>query len=75
MRETFGTNPATSATPYNDKHLSFTGSDGGTNGEKFSNLSTHSNLSGHADLINDNYCPGNCNFQLPVEHIDIWILN
>jgi hypothetical protein len=51
MRETFGTNPATSATPYNNKHLSFTSSDGGTNGENFPNLQELQNISGIYSMI------------------------
>lgn len=51
MRETFGTNPATATTPHNDKHLSFTGSVGGTNGENFPNLQDLQNISGIYSMV------------------------
>lgn len=51
MRETFGTNPATSTIPYNEKHLSFTGGDGGTNGENFPNLPELQNISGIYSMV------------------------
>jgi hypothetical protein len=87
MRATFGTSNPNDGFPDNQNHISFTGQEGGKNGENYPTLAaglkgiymlvmpTGSNLSGHADVINNNYCPGNCNFQLPVEHIDIWVLN
>jgi hypothetical protein len=87
MRATFGTSNPNDGFPDNQNHISFTGQEGGNNGENYPTLAaglkgtymlvmpTGSNLSGHADVINNNYCPGNCNFQLPVEHIDIWVLN
>jgi hypothetical protein len=65
MRETFGTNPATSATPYNDKHLSFTGSDGGTNGENFPNLPALQNISGIYSMVtveNTNEASGHADY-------------
>jgi hypothetical protein len=96
MRETFGTNPASSANPYNANHLSLTGIQGGTNGVNFPDLlkgkkaiysmittnqySTSTRVSGHADLLftdsNDfGNCAFGCFFNLPIERIDIWILN
>jgi hypothetical protein len=91
MRETFGTNPATSTTPLNNNHYNFTATQGGTNGENFPDLvnglkgifsmvSTNPNwASGHADLIEDGICVSGCHFQdippAPIDYIDIWVLN
>jgi hypothetical protein len=90
MRETFGTNPLTNSTPYNNSHHHFSANDGGVNGENFPNLvnglkgifsmvSTNPNwASGHADLIEDGICVFGCHFQdvppAPIDYIDIWIL-
>ncbi|WP_396179772.1 T6SS effector amidase Tae4 family protein [Flavobacterium sp.] len=87
MRATFGTSNPNDGYANNPSHISLTGQQGGTNGQNYPSLTaglkgiymlvmpTGSNLSGHADVIYNNYCPGNCNFQLPVEHIDIWVLD
>ena len=90
MRETFGTNPSTTTTPYNSSHHHFTANDGGVNGENFPDLvsglkgifsmvSTNPNwASGHADLIEDGMCVFGCYFQdvppAPIDYIDIWVL-
>lgn len=90
MRETFGTNPETTTTPYNANHYHFTGEDGGTNGENFPNLvnglkgiysmvSTNAQwASGHADLIENETCVFGCHFNdtppAPIDYIDIWVL-
>jgi hypothetical protein len=90
MRKTFGTNPATSFTPYNGNHVHIDGSEGGENGLNFPDLvlglkgiysmvSTNSQwASGHADLIQDGLCVFGCHFHdippAPIEYIDIWIL-
>lgn len=86
MRVTFGTSTPNDGFPYNENHVSFTGEQGGVNGQNYPNLVSGlkgiymlvmpvgSSLSGHADLIYNNICPSGCNFQLSVEHIDIWIL-
>ena len=97
MRETFGTNPSTTSTPFNSNHISYTGSQGGVNGINFPSLlsnvkgifsmittETYINsggATGHADLIfpsntnNLGTCIYGCNFNLPIERIDIWKLN
>lgn len=90
MRETFGTNPASSTTPFNSSHINITGAQGGTNGENFPTLvaniqgiysmvSTNPNwASGHCDLINNGTCVFGCHFYdtppAPIDYIDIWIL-
>lgn len=90
MRETFGTNPATTGTPLNSNHHHFNGTEGGTNGENFPTLvdglkgifsmvSTNSEwASGHADLIEDGECVFGCHFNddppAPIDYIDIWVL-
>lgn len=90
MRETFGTNPATTTTPLNANHHHFTAADGGTNGENFPTLvdgykgiysmvSTNAQwASGHADLIDDGTCVFGCHFSddppAPIDYIDIWVL-
>lgn len=97
MRETFGTNPATSTTPLNNNHLSFEECEGGKNGILFGGLlnnkfgiysmitktsfNNNGGASGHADLLfpsssgNSAACIFGCNFDLPIERIDVWILN
>ena len=90
MRETFGTNPATTNTPLNANHHHFTSTQGGANGENyptltaglkgiFSMVSTNSDwASGHADLIEDSECVFGCHFNdtppAPIDYIDIWVL-
>ena len=81
MKKTFGT-------PTNSNHL--TGTQGGKNGENFPALLSGKKgiyimianypalfATGHADIINDTDCPGNCWFNPPggVYTIDIWELN
>lgn len=51
MRETFGTNPATTKTPYNAKHLSLTATDGGLKGKNFPTLPALQNVSGIYSLV------------------------
>ena len=96
MRETFGTNPATTTTPSNGNHLSYTASDGGLNGVDFpdklkgmnaiySMITTDdyynkTSTSGHSDLLFTDSnglgeCAYKCFFNLPIQRIDIWILN
>lgn len=74
MRETFGTNPATISTSFNSNHISYTGADGGTNGENFPPLfngikgifsmittdvyDNNGGASGHADLLFPNNTNG-----------------
>ena len=90
MRETFGTNPVTSSTPFNANHVHIDGSEGGTNGGNYpfltsgikgiySMVSTDPNwASGHADIINEGTCLAACHFYdyppAPIDYIDIWIL-
>ncbi|UPQ80064.1 type VI secretion system amidase effector protein Tae4 [Flavobacterium azooxidireducens] len=90
MKKTFGTNPATSSTPYNKNHIHIDGSEGGENGINFPSLvsglkgiysmvSTNPQwASGHADLIQDGLCVFGCHFQdtppVPIDYIDIWVL-
>ena len=90
MRETFGTNPSSTDTPYNVNHRHITGAEGGAVGENFPTLtanikgiysmvSTNSNwASGHADLIDNGECVFGCHFYdtppAPIDYIDIWIL-
>jgi len=77
MRKTFGTNPATSTTPYNANHHHFTASQGGIHGENFPTLLAGINgiysmvaptaiqaswASGHADLIYNSNCATDCHF-------------
>lgn len=97
MRKTFGTNPTTTNTPFNQNHISFTGNQGGVNGVNFPYLLSsykgiysmittedydinQNGASGHADLIftestGNAQCIYGCNFMLPIERIDIWILD
>jgi hypothetical protein len=51
MRETFGTNPANTKTPYNAKHLSLTATDGGLKGKNFPTLPVLQNVSGIYSLV------------------------
>ncbi|MES2487936.1 MAG: hypothetical protein V4581_18560 [Bacteroidota bacterium] len=90
MRETFGTNPATTTTPLNANYHYFTGTQGGTNGENYPTLTSglkgiysmvSSNSywgSGHADLIENGVCVFGCHFTdtppAPIDYIDIWVL-
>ena len=77
MRETFGTNPATTGTPYNANHHYFTGAQGGIKGENFPTLTARMKgiysmialdniqstwASGHADKIDDSLCTFGCHF-------------
>lgn len=75
MRETFGTNPETTNTHYNEKHHHIDGIEVGTNGENIPILisglkgiysmvsTTPSWASGHADLLNDDgTCVFGCHF-------------
>lgn len=89
MRKTFGTNPATSSTPLNLNHYSYTQAQAGVNGENLPGLllrkkgiysiysSDFSWASGHADLLNpDATCANECHFaDAPIARLDIWILN
>ena len=96
MRETFGTNPATTTTPSNENHRSYTAADGGLNGADFpdklkginaiySMITTEeynkeSLTSGHSDLLFTDSnglgeCVYKCFFNLPIQRIDLWILN
>ena len=89
MRKTFGTNPATSTTPYNSNHYQYTATQAGTHGINLPSLLTgkkgiysifSSNFtwaSGHADLLNSNAtCANNCHFyDAPIGRLDVWVLN
>lgn len=89
MRKTFGTNPATSTTPLNNNHFSYSEADAGIKGINLPNIlagkkgiySIYSKdfkwASGHADLLNPNStCANNCHFaDAPIYRLDIWILN
>ncbi|WP_229665897.1 T6SS effector amidase Tae4 family protein [Flavobacterium suaedae] len=89
MRKTFGTNPATSSTPYNSNHIKYTGTQAGENGVNLPSLlsgkkgiySLYSSnfqwATGHADILYSNStCGNNCHFyDAPIARIDIWILN
>lgn len=89
MRKTFGTNPATSSTPLNLNHYSYTQIQAGVHGENLPGLlfgkkgiySIYSSdfrwASGHADLLNpDATCGNKCHFaDAPILRLDIWILN
>nr|WP_298659750.1 type VI secretion system amidase effector protein Tae4 [uncultured Flavobacterium sp.] len=81
MRKTFGV-------PTGSNHL--TGLQGGTNGENFPTLLSSKKgiyimianypglfATGHADIINNSHCPGECWFNPTggVNYIDIWELN
>lgn len=81
MRKTFGV-------PQGSNHL--TGSQGGINGENFPTLLSGKKginimianypglfATGHADIINNSHCPGECWFNPTggVNYIDIWELN
>ncbi|MGC4129389.1 MAG: T6SS effector amidase Tae4 family protein [Bergeyella sp.] len=89
MRKTFGTNPATSTTPYNPNHLQISGVQAGQHGQNLPGLlngkkgiySIYSSdfnwASGHADVLYDNATCGNgCHFgDAPIFRLDVWILN
>lgn len=89
MRKTFGTNPATSTTPYNQNHYSYSQADAGENGTNLPQLllgkkgiysiysSNFNWASGHADLLYPNStCGNNCHFSdAHIFRLDIWILN
>jgi hypothetical protein len=89
MRKTFGTNPATSTTPYNARNIHITGSQAGQNGTNLPTLlagkkgiyslvsSNPSWATGHADILYDNTtCDLNCHFSdAPIEYIDVWELD
>ncbi len=82
MRKTFGVNPV------NSNHHEFSSSEGGLNGINFPNLVSglkgiysmitpvNPGVSGHADILyEDGSCLAGCQFELPIERIDIWNLN
>jgi hypothetical protein len=89
MRKTFGTNPATTTTPFNSQHVEYTGAQAGINGINLPSLlngkkgiysiysSNFNWASGHADLLYSNATCGNrCHFyDAPIYRLDIWILN
>lgn len=89
MRRTFGTNPATTTSPLNLNHHSYTQAQAGVNGVNLPGLllgkkgiySIYSSdfawASGHADLLNsDATCANECHFaDAPIARLDIWILN
>ena len=89
MRKTFGTNPATSTTPLNLKHHSYTQAQAGVRGANLPDslagkkgiYSIYSSnftwATGHADLLNtDATCGNNCHFaDAPIARLDIWILD
>ena len=95
MRKTFGTNTGEDNTPYNPKHESFSGEQGGLYGQNFPALlknkkgiyslitlnNSNTTVTGHADVFNGygnnkKICSNGCFFsKLPVERIDIWILD
>ncbi|UKB77936.1 T6SS effector amidase Tae4 family protein [Chryseobacterium sp. MEBOG07] len=88
MRKTFGTNPATSTTPYNSNHIHITGNQAGVNGVNlpvilkdikgiYSLVSSNSAwASGHGDILQPNgTCINGCHFyDAPIDYIDVWIL-
>ncbi|RZJ66560.1 MAG: hypothetical protein EOO50_09310 [Flavobacterium sp.] len=90
MKETFGTNPATTTTPYNANHVHIDGSEGGMNGQNYPALTSGIKgiysmvstnplwASGHADLISEGVCVFGCHFYdtppAPIDYIDIWTL-
>lgn len=88
MRKTFGTNPATSSTPFNANHLHINSTDAGPHGINLPTLlngkqgiyslvsSDQTWATGHCDLLNSNAtCGNNCHFyDAPIDYIDIWIL-
>lgn len=89
MRKTFGTNPATSTTPFNSNHHYFSGAQAGVHGANLPVLlngikgiysiysSNFSWASGHADLLNNNAtCGNNCHFyDAPISRLDVWELH
>jgi len=89
MRETFGTSDLNDGLPDNIKHISFTAQQTGEKGINLPNLVKNKKgiyaiiippefegVSGHVDILRPNgTCPSYCNFQLPVERVDIWILD
>ncbi|MDK2773342.1 MAG: type VI secretion system amidase effector protein Tae4 [Flavobacterium sp.] len=89
MRKTFGTNPATSTTPYNPNHFQISGTQAGQYGQNLPALlngkkgiysiysSNFSWASGHADLLYPNSnCANNCHFgDAPIYRLDVWELN
>jgi hypothetical protein len=89
MRKTFGTNPATSSTPFNSNHYSYNQTQAGIMGVNLISLlagkkgiySIYSSdfkwATGHADLLNSNStCANNCHFaDAPISRLDVWILN
>jgi uncharacterized membrane protein YgcG len=88
MRKTFGTNPATTITPFNANHIHITGDQAGVNGVNLPSLlggkkgiyslvsSNSSWASGHGDILQPNgTCINGCHFyDAPIAFIDIWQL-
>ncbi|MFA5556035.1 MAG: T6SS effector amidase Tae4 family protein [Flavobacteriaceae bacterium] len=90
MRATFGINDPNDNNPYNENHYYFTASETGTNGVNLPSLVNglkgiytimkpdtpqYNGITGHADILRPNgTCPSNCNFQIPVDRVDIWVL-
>ena len=89
MRKTFGTNPATTKTPYNANHYEYNSAQAGVHGINLPGLlngkkgiySIYSSdfkwATGHADLLNsDAICGNRCHFyDAPILRLDVWILN
>lgn len=85
MKETFGTNPATATTPFNENPFNVKSVDGGVYGEYYPSLvagfkgiysmtpadPVAFGATGHCDIIDNTYCPFNCFFKDAVE-IDIY---
>lgn len=91
MRETFGTYNGMNNTPISTSHINYASCELGPKGINFLNsvsqvrgiyslitpISTPK-VSGHIDAFSYQFnetCLFGCNLQLPVDYIDIWILN
>ncbi|OYQ49907.1 hypothetical protein CHU92_00240, partial [Flavobacterium cyanobacteriorum] len=87
MKETFGTNPATVTTPYNEKHYQYDSADGGVNGGNFKTLLSNKKgiytmlpedpaafqASGHCDIFDGVKCKAGCYYPAASE-VNIWVL-
>ena len=89
MKESFGVNDINSTKyPYNSNHINYNSSNGGLNGQNYTQLLSNIKgiytmmpvnpatfgASGHCDMIQENWCPFGCFFK-DVEIMDIWQLN